>query len=60
MAEQASGGSRGVLGEIDRRLVQVERELEGHRELLAERERLLRARAAMSGEPAVQQISKKT
>jgi len=57
MAKQASGGSRGVLGEIDRRLAEVERELEGHRELLAERERLVKARAAMAGEPAARQIS---
>ena len=57
MAKQSSGGSRGVLGEIDSRLAQVERELEGHTELLAERERLIRARAAMTGEPAVKQIS---
>ena len=57
MAKQSSGGSRGVLGEIDSRLAQVERELKGHTELLAERERLIRARAAMTGEPAVKQIS---
>ncbi len=56
MARQSSG-SRGVLGEIESRLAQVERELEGHKELMAERERLVRARAAMSGEPNVKQIT---
>jgi CRP-like cAMP-binding protein len=57
MAKQSAGGSRGVLGEIESRLAQVERELEGHKELLAERERLVRARAAMTGEPNVKQIT---
>ena len=61
MARESSSerdrGSRGVLGEIDRRLAQVERELAGHRELISERERLLRARAALTGEPATTQVS---
>lgn len=56
MAKQ-SAGSRGVLGEIESRLAAVERELAGHKELLAERERLVRARAAMTGEPNVKQIT---
>ena len=57
MARQSSGGSRGVLGEIDRRLAEVEQQLESHKTLLAERERLVRARAAMTGESAVKQVS---
>jgi hypothetical protein len=55
--EQRTQRSRGVLGELDRRLQQVERQLEGHRELLSERERLLTARAALTGEPATPQVS---
>jgi CRP-like cAMP-binding protein len=55
--EQQSGATRGVLAEIDRRLGQIEAELEGHRALLAERDRLLRARATLLGEPPVAQVS---
>ena len=61
MAKESSQGrggpSRGVLAEIDRRLAQVEAQLEGHRALLAERDRLLRARATLLGEPSVGQVS---
>lgn len=57
MAKQAPGTSRGILGEIDRRLEQVERELADRQALVAERDRLRRARAAMAGEPLVAQVS---
>jgi CRP-like cAMP-binding protein len=46
-----------VIAEIDRRLEQVERGLEGHRALLAERDRLNKARAALTGEANADQIS---
>ena len=42
-------GSRGLLREIDERLSAVERELEGYRELVDERARLLGARASLTG-----------
>ena len=53
----AGGASRGVLAEIDQRVSQIERELEGHRALLSERDRLLRARATLLGQPSAGQIS---
>ena len=46
-------GSRGLLREIDERLSAVERELEGYRELVDERARLLGARASLTGVPRV-------
>jgi DNA-binding transcriptional ArsR family regulator len=42
-------GSRGVLREIDERLAAVDGELEAYRELVAERNRLAAARAALTG-----------
>ncbi len=55
--EKQGGAPRGVLAEIDRRLAQIEAELQGHRALLLERDRLQRARANLLGEPPVAQIS---
>ena len=52
-----SGASRGVVAEIDKRLDQVERQLEGHRALLSERDRLRKARSALTGEDSSGQIS---
>jgi hypothetical protein len=46
-----------VIAEIDRRLELVERELEGHRALLAERDRLHKARAALTGDRNANQVS---
>ena len=46
----SKGNSRGLVGRIDRRLGELEQELEPVRELLAERRRLLEARAALTGE----------
>lgn len=46
----SKGGSRGLVGRIDRRLEELEQELEPVRELLAERRRLLEARTALAGE----------
>jgi DNA-binding MarR family transcriptional regulator len=47
--EEQQAAPKGVLAEIDRRLAQIERELEGHRALIAERDRLLKAKAALVG-----------
>jgi hypothetical protein len=49
---------RGVLAEIDRRLEQIEAALEGHRALIAERDRLLRAKGTLLGKPSAGQISR--
>jgi DNA-binding transcriptional ArsR family regulator len=58
MADRAKGkkgrgaggpGSRGVLREIDERIAQVDGELAAYRELVAERNRLAAARAALTG-----------
>ncbi len=42
----------GVIGEIDRRLTELDLELESTRPLIDERRRLLRARATLSGDPS--------
>jgi hypothetical protein len=47
--EEQQEAPKGVLAEIDRRLGQIERELQGHRALVAERDRLLKAKAALVG-----------
>lgn len=44
-------GARGVVREIDQELERVNRGLSGYEELLRERERLLAARAALTGTP---------
>jgi hypothetical protein len=46
-----------VVAEIDRRLVSLEKDLEGYEELLSERERLRAARATLLGNGPVGQIS---
>jgi hypothetical protein len=46
----SKGGSRGLVGRIDKRLEELEQELGPVHELLAERQRLLEARAALTGE----------
>jgi DNA-directed RNA polymerase specialized sigma24 family protein len=43
-------GSRSVLAQLDGRLAELDRELERAGELMAERRRLLAARAALTGE----------
>jgi DNA-directed RNA polymerase specialized sigma24 family protein len=45
-------GSRAVLAQLDSRLSELDRELERAGELMAERRRLLAARAALTGERA--------
>ncbi|TMK99479.1 MAG: winged helix-turn-helix transcriptional regulator [Actinobacteria bacterium] len=57
MAIAAGSGARGVLAEIDQRLAEIERKLEGHRALISERDRLFRARATLLGEPAAGRVS---
>jgi DNA-directed RNA polymerase specialized sigma24 family protein len=44
-------GARGVVREIDQELERVNRGLSGYEELLRERDRLLAARAALTGTP---------
>ena len=44
-------GVRSVVAGIEQELARVDRELEGYDELIAERGRLLAARAALTGEP---------
>ena len=53
MAESGRGagrGARGVVHEIDQQLQRIETGLSGYEPLLRERERLLAARAALTGE----------
>jgi hypothetical protein len=51
MRGDSSGrGARGVVREIDRELERVNERLAGYDQLLGERERLLQARAAITGE----------
>jgi hypothetical protein len=53
MPESGSGvgkGARAVVREIDQELERIERGLSGYEPLLRERERLLAARAALTGE----------
>jgi DNA-directed RNA polymerase specialized sigma24 family protein len=45
-------GARGVVREIDQELERVNRGLRGYEDLLRERDRLLAARAALTGAPA--------
>jgi hypothetical protein len=45
-------GARGVMREIDQELERIDKGLSGYEPLLRERERLLAARAALTGEPA--------
>jgi hypothetical protein len=45
-------GARGVVREIDQELERVNRGLSGYEDLLRERDRLLAARAALTGAPA--------
>jgi CRP-like cAMP-binding protein len=52
-----AGASRGVLKEIDTRLSQLDEQLASHTQLLAERDRLRRARAAITGESPKGRIS---
>jgi DNA-directed RNA polymerase specialized sigma24 family protein len=54
----AAGASRGVVAEIDARLEQLDEQLQGHEQLLAERDRLRRARATLTGESPLGQITK--
>ena len=54
----AGGASRGVLGEIDARLAQLDEQLSAHEQLLAERDRLRRARATLTGESPLGRISR--
>jgi hypothetical protein len=49
----AGKGARGVVREIDQELERVNKGLSGYEPLLRERERLLAARAALTGEPPV-------
>ena len=44
-------GVRSVVAGIEQELERVDRELEGYNELIAERRRLLAARAALTGQP---------
>ncbi|HWY91095.1 MAG TPA: hypothetical protein VNY31_10530 [Solirubrobacteraceae bacterium] len=46
-----SNRARGVIHQIDQELARVQKGLSGYEPLLRERERLLRARAALTGEP---------
>lgn len=50
--------SRGVIAEIDRKLSALDGELSRYEGLVAERERLRQARAALLGEPASPQITR--
>lgn len=52
------GASRGVIKELDARLSQLDEQLAAHEELLAERDRLRRARATLTGESPLGQISR--
>jgi hypothetical protein len=45
-------GARGVIREIDHELERVNKGLSGYEPLLREREQLLRARSALTGEPS--------
>jgi DNA-directed RNA polymerase specialized sigma24 family protein len=47
---QSSGSARGVIRQIDRELERVDQRLSGYEPLLEERQRLLAARAALTGE----------
>jgi hypothetical protein len=50
-SKRAGGpGSLGVVSQIDRRLSELDRELESMSELMAERRRLVQARQAITGE----------
>jgi hypothetical protein len=54
MAESGRGvgkGARGLVREIDRELERINKGLSSYEPLLRERERLLAARAALTGEP---------
>ena len=55
----AGRATRGVLGELDERLAALEGQLRAYDELVAERDRLLRARATLTGErpPAKARVS---
>ena len=61
MADRPRGmlgrASRGVVAEIDEKLSVLDSELAGYQELLAERDRLRAARAALMGEGPAPQIS---
>lgn len=48
--ESLGRGARGVVREIDQQLERIEQGLSGYEPLLRERERLLAARAALTGE----------
>jgi hypothetical protein len=52
MSERQAKEARGVMREIDSRLRRIDRELAGYERLRSERDRLLAAQAALSGEPA--------
>jgi hypothetical protein len=56
-AQSSGEPSRGILAQIDSRLSEIESQLEGHRALLAERDRLVRARATLLGEPPAAKVS---
>jgi len=62
VAKDSRGGtgrtSRRVLAEIDSRLAQLHEQLATHEELLAERDRLRRARATLTGESPIGRISR--
>jgi hypothetical protein len=49
--------SRGLVAEIDEKLSVLDRDLAGYQQVLAERDRLRRARAALMGERPAPQIS---
>jgi hypothetical protein len=55
--ESAGSGARGVVAGIDQRLAEIEGELSPYEVLIAERERLLKARATVLGEAHAGQIS---
>jgi hypothetical protein len=50
--ERLGRGARGVVREIDQQLERVNKRLSGYAELLRERDRLLAARAALTGTPS--------
>ena len=48
--------ARGAIRAIDQEIGRLEKRISGYERLLAERERLLRARAALTGEPSAQGV----
>jgi hypothetical protein len=56
-AQSSGDAPQGILAQIDSRLSEIESQLEGHRALLAERDRLVRARSTLLGEPPAAKVS---